>query len=246
MLSVALLGPLTLRVDGAPVDVPGRQRRVLLAVLALADGRTVGVDRLVDALWEDDPPENADQALYNHVSRLRGHLRPYGDRLERVAAATASDSNRTSSTSTPLAGCADSEPNAALALWRGPALAGVPIGPGTRARVRRPRRAPAAAGRRPARGADRRRRPGRDRGRTRGRCRLAASRADHPPARPRAGGGWSGRGGHGRGRGVPPPARRRVRARPGSGARRPWSSRSRPVRSADGGSQRSSLARTAR
>ena len=43
------------------------------------------MDRLVEALWQEDPPENADQALYSHVSRLRGHLRPYGDRLERVA-----------------------------------------------------------------------------------------------------------------------------------------------------------------
>ena len=56
-----------------PVDVPGARRRALLALLALEADRAVGTDRLVDSLWPDDPPDNAVQALYNHVSRLRGH-----------------------------------------------------------------------------------------------------------------------------------------------------------------------------
>jgi predicted ATPase/DNA-binding SARP family transcriptional activator len=82
-LSVHLLGPLRLRVGGAEVEVPGSRRRALLAVLALAGGRVVGAERLVDALWPDGPPDNAVQALYSHVSRLRGHLGSTADRLER-------------------------------------------------------------------------------------------------------------------------------------------------------------------
>ncbi len=84
-LRVDLLGPLRLRVDGRDVPVPGSRRRALLAVLALAGGAVVGADRLVAALWPDDPPENSVQALYNQVSRLRRHLEPYADRLERSA-----------------------------------------------------------------------------------------------------------------------------------------------------------------
>ena len=41
-------------VDGAPVEVPGPKRRAVLALLALAEGRTVPVDDLVDALWPSD------------------------------------------------------------------------------------------------------------------------------------------------------------------------------------------------
>jgi DNA-binding SARP family transcriptional activator len=82
-LWVGVLGPLALRVDGAEVRVPGTRRRALLATLALARGRAVGVDRLVDALWPEDPPDDAAQALYNHVSRLRGHLGSGAGRLTR-------------------------------------------------------------------------------------------------------------------------------------------------------------------
>ena len=83
---VGVLGPLVLRVAGAEVRVPGTRRRVLLATLALARGRMVGVDRLVDTLWPDDPPEDAAQALYSHVSRLRRDLGAAGGRLARQGA----------------------------------------------------------------------------------------------------------------------------------------------------------------
>jgi tetratricopeptide (TPR) repeat protein len=45
---VDVLGPLALHVAGSPVAVPGVRRRVLLALLALAGGRTVGMERLVE------------------------------------------------------------------------------------------------------------------------------------------------------------------------------------------------------
>jgi predicted ATPase/DNA-binding SARP family transcriptional activator len=132
---VDVLGPLALHVEGAPVTVPGLRRRALLAVLALSGGRTVGMERLVDALWPEEPPDNAVQALYNHVSRLRGHLGPRAHRLERHAAGyrlhlepdeldvdAARRLARTvtaAGTSPPVA--ADLA-RTALELWRGPAL----------------------------------------------------------------------------------------------------------------------------
>ncbi|WP_205315092.1 AfsR/SARP family transcriptional regulator, partial [Nonomuraea lactucae] len=79
---VEVLGPLRLLVDGAPVDVPGPKRRAALALLALAEGRIVTLDRLVDALWPSEVPESGRQALHNHVSRLRAHLGPAAARLE--------------------------------------------------------------------------------------------------------------------------------------------------------------------
>jgi predicted ATPase/DNA-binding SARP family transcriptional activator len=80
---VDVLGPLSLRVDGHVVEVPGVRRQALLALLALDAGRVISTDRLVDRLWPDELPQNATQALYNHISRLRGHLGAHADRLER-------------------------------------------------------------------------------------------------------------------------------------------------------------------
>jgi hypothetical protein len=48
----------------------GVRRRALLALEA---GRVISTDRLVDRLWPDELLQNATQALYNHISRLRGH-----------------------------------------------------------------------------------------------------------------------------------------------------------------------------
>ncbi|GAB3261534.1 BTAD domain-containing putative transcriptional regulator [Nocardioides dilutus] len=130
---VGVLGPLALRVDGADVNVPGVRRRTLLATLALAQGRVVGVDRLIDALWPDDPPEDAAQALYNHISRLRGDLGPGARRLIRRGAGYVLeladdelDANVVRVASDGLAGQSPervlAEAQEALDLWRGPAL----------------------------------------------------------------------------------------------------------------------------
>ncbi|MGH3788624.1 MAG: AfsR/SARP family transcriptional regulator, partial [Pseudonocardiaceae bacterium] len=79
---VEVLGPLRLVVDGVEVDVRGPKRRAVLALLALAEGRAVSIDHLVDALWPSEVPESGRAALHSHVSRLRGHLGPAAARLE--------------------------------------------------------------------------------------------------------------------------------------------------------------------
>ena len=78
---VDVLGPLRLGVDGRSVDVRGPKRRAVLALLALAEGRTVTVEQVVDALWPDDPPESARATVHSHVSRLRADLGPGARRL---------------------------------------------------------------------------------------------------------------------------------------------------------------------
>ena len=82
VLRVEGLGPLRVVVGGAPVEVPGPKRRAVLALLALAEGRTVSVDRLVDALWPGEMPDSGRQALHTHVSRLRTHLGQAASRLQ--------------------------------------------------------------------------------------------------------------------------------------------------------------------
>ncbi|MGH3460742.1 MAG: AfsR/SARP family transcriptional regulator [Kribbellaceae bacterium] len=165
-LCVDLLGPLVLRVDGRAVDVPGARRRALLALLALEGDRGMSAERLIDALWSDDPPGNAIQALYNHVSRLRGHLGPYADRLERHATGYRLKLAPDELDVDAALRLSSTNRQAALALWRGPALVEFRVMPAFGDRVDRPGRATSPAHRRPgggaagARGPDCRRRCG--------------------------------------------------------------------------------------
>ena len=57
--------------DGQPVDVGGRQPRVLLTALVVAGGGPITADALIEAIWGDDPPRSALGPLQTYVSRLR-------------------------------------------------------------------------------------------------------------------------------------------------------------------------------
>lgn len=138
-MRVAILGPLELRDEqGAPLMVTGLKRRALLATLVLRAGRTVSADRLIEELWGEHPPANAANALQAHVRRLRTmlasvgggpnriatrapgyalHLRPGETDVEDFAARVAAA--RLAAPAEAITLLRD-----ALALWRGPALAG--------------------------------------------------------------------------------------------------------------------------
>jgi DNA-binding SARP family transcriptional activator len=71
-LSVRLLGPLDVSVDGAPVALTPGRLRTLLAVLALSAGRTVSIESLAAVLWaHDDPPRNVRRSVQTYIARLR-------------------------------------------------------------------------------------------------------------------------------------------------------------------------------
>jgi len=53
----------------------GRQL-ALLALLLANSNRVVSADRILDALWGDDPPDSGAKAVVFHVSRLRDALDP--------------------------------------------------------------------------------------------------------------------------------------------------------------------------
>ncbi|WP_354383470.1 BTAD domain-containing putative transcriptional regulator [Streptomyces sp. PvR034] len=76
VVRVELLGPVrAFAEDGTSVEVGGARVRMLLARLALEEGRTVPVDVLVGGLWGEEPPADAANALQALVSRLRRPLR---------------------------------------------------------------------------------------------------------------------------------------------------------------------------
>jgi DNA-binding SARP family transcriptional activator/class 3 adenylate cyclase/tetratricopeptide (TPR) repeat protein len=66
-----ILGPLEVHSNGQALDLGGAKQRALLAVLLLHANQVVSQDRLIDALWEEDPPGSAHKALQVYVSSLR-------------------------------------------------------------------------------------------------------------------------------------------------------------------------------
>lgn len=73
-LTIAILGPLTVRNGSRDVDVGGARQRALLTLLLLERGRPVSADRLADELWSGHPPRGAAKTIQVYVSRLRASL----------------------------------------------------------------------------------------------------------------------------------------------------------------------------
>src|SRR5919201_834473 len=71
-----LLGPLEVRGEQGPLQLGGPKQRALLALLLFDAGRAVTTDRLIDALWGEQPPRTAATSLQNFVSQLRKQLGP--------------------------------------------------------------------------------------------------------------------------------------------------------------------------
>lgn len=58
-LVVRLMGAVGVDRDGQLVDVGGPKQQAVLAVLALSAGHRVSTDRLVDLVWDENPPASA-------------------------------------------------------------------------------------------------------------------------------------------------------------------------------------------
>jgi DNA-binding SARP family transcriptional activator len=117
-----ILGPLEAIEDGCGLDLGAQKHRALLAVLLLNANRVVSRDRLLDALWADEPPETAQKALQVYVSQLRKIVGK--ERLERRAPGYVlhvGPDELDLERFTRLR--ADGRLHDALALWRGPPLA---------------------------------------------------------------------------------------------------------------------------
>src|SRR5439155_4226885 len=78
-----ILGPLEVLSDGQALNLGGPKQRALLAMLLLRANEVVSSGRLIEALWEENPPETAEKALQVYVSQLRKLLDP--ERLQTKA-----------------------------------------------------------------------------------------------------------------------------------------------------------------
>lgn len=144
-MDVRILGPL--EIAGVP-DLGGRRQRSVLAFLLLAAGSTVSVEEVIDGVWGDEPPASGRHLVQVYVSALRRvlpaflTLRTEGsgyllevprDRLD------ASRFEQQVERARAVAEPAEALPlyEEALALWRGPALAGLKLSDAAAAAVRR-------------------------------------------------------------------------------------------------------------
>ena len=69
-----ILGPLEIVDETGPLLLGGLKQRAVLAILLLEAPKAVSTDRLIDALWAEQPPRTAATSLQNFISQLRKTL----------------------------------------------------------------------------------------------------------------------------------------------------------------------------
>jgi DNA-binding SARP family transcriptional activator len=140
-MEFGVLGPVEVWVDGRQADAGHARQRAVLAVLLLDAGRVVPLDVLIDRVWGEDPPRSVRNIVYGYVARLKALIasgQDPGVSLSRCtggyvlrAEAEHVDAGRFRRLVTEAAAAAEDGERAAaalgraVALWRGPALAGL-------------------------------------------------------------------------------------------------------------------------
>ena len=137
-----LLGSLEVREGERRLVLPSGKVADLLAILLVRAGQVVPRDRLVDLLWNEDPPRTAGAQLHSLISQLRRALgtdagalvtRPSGYLLDvdpadvDVGMFTQLSREGRAQLAAGESGAASDTLRAALALWRGPPLAGIGV-----------------------------------------------------------------------------------------------------------------------
>jgi DNA-binding SARP family transcriptional activator len=135
-----ILGATEVLDRGRRIQLPSGRGRAILALLALHADEPVSADRLIDELWGESPPPTARTVVHGLVSRLRRVLEPRaatsppGALLQTIAGGyrlavepDAVDAHRFKRLIDEARGAPAEigalKLSAALALWRGPALA---------------------------------------------------------------------------------------------------------------------------
>jgi peptide/nickel transport system substrate-binding protein len=143
VIEFRVLGPLEAVGPSGAATLVGGKQRLLLAMLVLHAGELVARSAIIDALWPEDPPASAAQSVESYISRIRAALRAAGAAQPILASAPGGyrllrDGNRfdrdafTELARRARAAFEDGDARAAselageaLALWHGPALAGL-------------------------------------------------------------------------------------------------------------------------
>ena len=117
-----ILGPLEVLENGRQINLGGAKQKTLLATLLLRANEVVPIDRLIDALWENEAPETSRKALQVYISQLRKVLGSERLETKRPGYLLRLESNELDVEHFEQL-VAAGEFRKALSLWRGPALA---------------------------------------------------------------------------------------------------------------------------
>jgi YVTN family beta-propeller protein len=149
-LEFRILGPFEVVTGEGRLRLAGAKQRALLALLVLERGKVVATERLIDALWGESPPPGAARSLHVYVSQLRRALgdgmpaRRNGGYVLALSAGAVDaerfeqlvEEGRRELTEGKAERAAETL-RAALALWRGQALADLAYEPFAEAESRR-------------------------------------------------------------------------------------------------------------
>ncbi|GLZ33341.1 SARP family transcriptional regulator [Lentzea sp. NBRC 105346] len=128
------MGPLEVRSGAVRLEVGGVRNQKVLAALVLSAGRVVTLPHLVDVVWGDRPPSTSKHQIHKSIAELRMALYAGGDLIQtdtagyRLAGGEVdlrTFENLVAEAQDKPAEQAVAKLRAALALWRGKALAGL-------------------------------------------------------------------------------------------------------------------------
>jgi DNA-binding SARP family transcriptional activator/tetratricopeptide (TPR) repeat protein len=141
-MHVGALGPIEVVSSGIRANLGGPKPKTLLAALVLEPGHVVAIERLIDLIWDGQPPQSAVALVHTYVSTLRRGLASIGapsalatrapgyaleiepGDVDLVAFARHLAEGRRAEQRQDVSGAAERY-RQALALWRGPAFGGV-------------------------------------------------------------------------------------------------------------------------
>ncbi|MCV7088062.1 BTAD domain-containing putative transcriptional regulator [Mycolicibacter hiberniae] len=75
-MNLAVLGPIRVLRDDAPVDLGTPRQHAVIGALALAQGKRVSVETLANRVWGESPPASATATLHSYIGKLRRILEP--------------------------------------------------------------------------------------------------------------------------------------------------------------------------
>jgi DNA-binding SARP family transcriptional activator/tetratricopeptide (TPR) repeat protein len=138
-----VLGPIRVRIGDSEITISAKRDRIMLAMLLLHAPDPVPLSRLVEAIWDDQPPHNSRNQVHGCVSRWRKRFADAGVQQQMIMTDQAGyqipvelpdldllefrrlrdEARSAAANGRPME--AYERYRAALGLWRGPALAGI-------------------------------------------------------------------------------------------------------------------------
>lgn len=133
-----ILGPLEVRDRGRPIELRRQKQKALLAILLLHARQPLSGDVLIEGLWGESPPATSRSALRNYVSQIRAALgedvlATRGGAYVLDVAPDEIDLHQFERLVAEARSCSAADRSEklreALAIWRGPPLAGLEFEP---------------------------------------------------------------------------------------------------------------------